>query len=132
MEILLEAVLELFLYVYVDLIESFLDEISLKKWQRICLIILCFTLSVGSILLVLIGAFWVIDNQSLKTWGIIFLVVGGCILLIHILLGLFARVHHKVEIKRKEELWSLQSVREKESQPQIYEIKIDEEESKDL
>ncbi|MBO5211997.1 MAG: hypothetical protein J6B60_00480 [Clostridia bacterium] len=94
MEILLQIILEPLFFAYYDLFNRFIDNKHLKKWQEYFLKILCLVVSLTAILLLIIGAFWIIDTEPFKTYGLVCLIVGGCILLIHILIALFAGADH--------------------------------------
>ena len=56
----------------------------------------------------------------------IFLIVGGTILLVHILIGLFVGVNHFVEEKREEDFLDFEKFEENEPTPQIYYIEENE------
>ena len=78
-----------------------------------------------SFFLVLIGVFWIADTEPFKTYGTIFLIVGGIVLFIHILIGLFVGTNHFVEEKRKEETLYYKDMKENEPTPQIYYVDLD-------
>lgn len=103
MEILLQIVLEPLFFAYYDLVEYFMDGKEMKKWQEYLLKISCLIISLTSFFLVLIGSFWVTDVNPFKTYGIIFLIVGGVVLFVHIIIGLFVGTNHFIEEKRNEE-----------------------------
>lgn len=125
MEILLQIILEPMFYAYYDLVDSFIDCKKLKKWQEYLLKISCLVVFIIAFFLVLIGVFWVNDVDPFKTYGIIFLVVGGIILFIHILIGLFVGTNHFVEEERKEEVLYNKKSEENEPTPQIYYVDTD-------
>lgn len=129
MEIIVEFFLEISVYAYAEAFEAIFDEVSLKKWQEILLKVLCAIFSMGSLVLVLIGMMLLTSDHPFKMKGLILLVVGVCILFIHVVLGLFARAHHKAEIKRKEALWLAQLDRKKQAQQQTHETNMNEEEN---
>ena len=120
MEILLQIILEPIFYAYYDLVDHFIDDKKLKKWQEYLLKFSCLIVFMISFFLVLIGAFWIADAEPFKTYGTIFLIVGGIVLLIHILIGLFVGTNHFVEEKRKEESLYYKDMKENEPTPQIY------------
>ena len=125
MEIILQIILEPMFYAYYDLVDNFIDGKKLKKWQEYLLKISCLIVFIIAFFLVLIGAFGVNDVEPFKTYGIIFLVVGGIILFIHILIGLFVGTNHFVEEKRKEEVLYNEKNEENEPTPHIYYVDID-------
>lgn len=102
MEILLHIIIEPLFFAYYDLVNKFVGKKQLKKWQENLLKVSCLIVSMISFFLVLIGAFWITDVEPFKTYGTIFLIVGGSILFIHILIGLFAGTNHFIEERRKE------------------------------
>ncbi len=103
MELLLQLILEPLFFAYYDLVDCFIGDKQLKKWQEYLLKILCLVISLISFFLVLIGSFWITDTEPFNKYGLIFLIVGGSILLVHILIGLFVGVNHFVEEKREED-----------------------------
>ena len=125
MEILLQIILEPLFFAYYDLVKSFIDDKQLKKWQEYLLKISCLIVSLTSFFLVLIGVFWITDVQPFKTYGIIFLIIGGAILFAHILIGLFVGTNHFVEEKREEESIYYKQIEEDNPNPQIYYIDDD-------
>ena len=129
---ILEFILEPLFFAYYDLVDSFIGSKQLKKWQEYLLKILCLVVSLFSIFLVLIGSFWITDAEPFKKYGFIFLIVGGTILLVHILIGLFVGVNHFVEEKREEDFLHFEKFEENEPAPQIYYIEEDNNEKKDL
>ena len=122
MELLLQLILEPLFFAYYDLVDYFVGDKQLKKWQEYLLKILCFVISFISCFLVLIGSFWITDTEPFNKYGLIFLIVGGTILLLHILIGLFVGVNHFVEEKRKEDFLDFERFEENEPTPQIYYI----------
>ncbi|MBQ2717644.1 MAG: hypothetical protein IJF75_03480 [Clostridia bacterium] len=122
LEILLHIIFEPLYLAYSDLVESFVDGKNLKKWQENLLKISCLIVSFISLLLIIIGCFWVTDVQPFKTYGIIFLVVGNVVILIHILIGLFSRTKRLKKEKREKELSYYKQFAENEPTPHIYYI----------
>ena len=84
MELLLQLILEPLFFAYYDLVDCFIGDKQLKKWQEYLLKILCLVISLISFFLVLIGSFWITDTEPFNKYGLIFLIVGGTILLVHI------------------------------------------------
>ena len=147
MEILLQLILEPLLFAYYHLVDSFIGAKQLKKWQEYLLKILCFVISFISCFLVLIGSFWITDTEPFNKYGLIFLIVGGTILLLHILIGLFVGVNHFVKEKREEdfldherfeeneptsEVRYIEEFEENEPTPEVYYIEDDNNDKKDL
>jgi len=132
MELLLQLILEPLFFCYYDLVDSFTGDKQLKKWQEYLLKILCLVISLVSIFLVLVGAFWVADVEPFSNYGLIFLIVGGSVLFIHILIGLFVGVNHFVEEKREEELLDFEKIKENEPTPQIYCMDENDNEKKEM
>ena len=99
---------------------------SLRYW------ILCFVISFISCFLVLIGSFWIAGAEPFNKYGLILLIVGGTILLVHILIGLFVGVNHFVEEKREEDFLDYEKFKENEPAPRIYYIEEDDNDKKDL
>lgn len=128
MEFLLQIILEPLFFAYYDLVESFTDDQKMKKWQEYLLKISCLITSLISFFLILIGAFWVADAQPFKTYGVIFLIVGGIILFIHILIGLFVGTNHFIEDKMEKEFSDYKKFEESEPTPQIYYIETNNDE----
>ena len=123
MEFLLQIILEPLFFAYFDLVENFTDGKKLKRWQEYLLKIACVIVSTVAIILVLIGLFWIFDVEPFKTCGINFLVIGGSILFIHILIGLFAGANNFVERKREEDILNREIVEEPE--PRISYVETD-------
>lgn len=131
MELLLQLILEPLFFAYYDLVDSFIGDKQLKKWQEYLLKILCLVVSLISFFLILIGSFWITDAEPFNKYGLIFLIVGGIILFIHILIGLFVGVNHFVEEKREENFLEFEKIEGNEPTPQIYYIEVDNNEKKD-
>ena len=132
MELLLQLILELSLFTYYDLVDSFIGDKQLKKWQEYLLKILCFVVSLISFFLVIIGSIWINDVEPFNKYGLIFLIVGGTIILVHILIRLLVNVNHFVEEKREEDFLNYEKFEEDEPTPQVYYIEEDNNEKKDL
>lgn len=132
MELLLQLILEPLFFAYYDLVDCFIGDKQLKKWQEYLLKILCLVISLISFFLVLIGSFWITDTEPFNKYGLIFLIVGGTILLVHILIGLFVGVNHFVEEKREEDFLDCEKFEENEPTPQVYYIEDDNNDKKDL
>ena len=64
--------------------------------------------------------------------ALIFLIVGGTILLVHILIGLFVGANHFVEEKREEDFLNYEKFEEDEPTPPVYYIEENNNEKKDL
>lgn len=123
MEIFLQIILEPIFYAYYDLAENFTDCKKLKKWQEHLLKISCLIVFIIAFFLVLIGGVFVAnDIDSFKTCGIVFLIIGGIILFVHILIGLFVGTNHFVEEKRKEEALFNKKFEENKPAPQVYHV----------
>ncbi len=69
MEIILWLILEPLFFVYYDLIDDLLGGKKLKKWQEYLLKMICLMVSLTSIFLILIGAFWLFDAQPFNSYG---------------------------------------------------------------
>ena len=104
MEILLQILLEPIFFAYLDLVEKFLGSKHLKSWQTNLLKVLCLSVSVVSIFLVIIGIFFIMDTQPFITYGKIMLIIGGSILLIHVLIAIFVGANRFIDEKRKNAL----------------------------
>ncbi len=122
MEIVLQIISEPLFFAYYDLFESLFEDKQLKKRQEYLLKISCLIVSLISVFLVLIGAFWVSDIEPFRTCGVIFLIIGGVFLSAHILIGLFAGTNHFVKEKREEETSLYNDESEEKITPQIYYI----------
>lgn len=109
-------------FAYYDLVEAFIGDRQLKKWQEMLLKISCLVISLTAFFLVLIGVFWITDVEPFKTYGIIFLIVGGVILFAHILIGLFVGTNHFIEEKREEDSMYYKEIEEDIPTPQIFNI----------
>ena len=129
---ILEFILEPLFFAYYDLVDSFIGSKQLKKWQEYLLKILCLVISLSSLFLVLIGSFWITDAEPFNKYGLILLIVGGTILLLHILIGMFVGVNHFVEEKREEDILDHERFEENEPTPQVYCIEEDSNDKKDL
>ena len=132
MELLLSLILEPLFFAYYDLVDSFIGDKLLKRWQEYLLKILCLIISLTSLFLVLIGSFWVADVEPFKSYGLIFLIVGGSILFVNILIGLFVGTNHFVEEKREDDILDYEKFEENEPTPQVYYIKDDNDDKKDI
>lgn len=87
-EVLLEAVWE----VYADFVEELIGYKKLKKWQENLLKILCSIIFFIALILIIIGALFVSDDEPSKTQGLILLIVGGIVFGVHILFVVIVRV----------------------------------------
>ena len=103
-EVLLEAVLE----VYADLVEELFGYKKLKKWQENLLKILCISIFFIALILIVIGALFVSDDEPSKTQGLILLIVGGVVLGVHILFVLIVRV---VRVRKEKKM--LEAIKDK-------------------
>ena len=104
MEFFLEIILEPILYAYFDFFEGLIGCNRLKKWQENLLIIASSVVFAISAILVIIGIFWAIDAEPFKTYGKVLLIVGVCVLLIHISFALLFGIKRFSKRKREEEL----------------------------
>ena len=132
MELLLQLILEPLFFAYYDLVDSFIGDKQLKKWQEYLLKILCLIISLTSLFFVLIGSFWVTDLEPFKNYGLILLIVGGSILFINILIGLFVGVNHFVEEKREEDFLDFEKFEENKPAPKIYYIEENNNKNKEV
>lgn len=132
MELLLQLILEPLFFAYYDLVEFFISDKQLKKWQEYLLKIFCLIISSISFFLVLIGSFWITDVDPFRKYGLIFLIVGGTILFIHILIGLFVGVNHFIKEKKEEDFSDFEKFEKNEPTPQIYYIEENNNEKNDL
>ncbi len=124
MAILLHVILEPLFFAYYDLFNHFIDGRKLKKWQEYLLKICCLVVSVTAIFMVLIGAFWLAD-EKFKTYGLVLVIVGASVLLIHVIIGLFVGTNHFVKEKHNEEVLDYERFEQKQPTPQIYHIEED-------
>ena len=97
MEFFLELFLEIIFYTYFDFVQGFFEEKSLKPWLKYLLAVICFLISFGAVLLVIIGIVFCVDEALDSTAGTIMLIVGSVVLLIHILLAVFFPCHPRGE-----------------------------------
>lgn len=132
MEIFLQIILEPLFFAYYDLVDNFIVDKKLKRWQEVLLKISCLIVSLSSIFLVLIGVFWVTDVEPFRTYGIIFLIIGGVILFVHILIGLFVGTNHFIEEKWNEDFLHYKAIEEENPTPQIYYVDNDESNNKNI
>ena len=91
-ELILEVLLEAVLEVYADLVEELFGYKKLKKWQENLLKILCISIFFIALILIVIGALFVSDDEPSKTQGLILLIVGGIVFGVHILFVVIVRV----------------------------------------
>ena len=91
-ELILEVFLEVVWEVYVDFVEESIGYKKLKKWQGNLLKILCISIFFIALILIVIGALFVSDDEPSKTQGLILLIVGGVVLGAHILFAVIVRV----------------------------------------
>ena len=107
-ELILEVLLEAVLEVYADLVEELFGYKKLKKWQENLLKILCISIFFIALILIVIGALFVSDDEPSKTQGLILLIVGGVVLGVHILLVLIVRV---VRVRKEKKM--LEAIKDK-------------------
>lgn len=119
MEILLQIILEPIFFAYFDLVQKIFEGKKIKKGLEYFLKILCAVISFTSFMLVILGAFWITDKAPFKTYGTIMLIIGVCILFIHIIIGLFAGINHFVQEKREDESLNRQIFEEHKPTPII-------------
>lgn len=91
-ELILEVFLEVVCGIYADLVEELFGYKKLKKWQENLLKILCCSIFFIALILIIIGALFLSDDEPSKTQGLILLIVGGVVLGVHILFVLIVRV----------------------------------------
>lgn len=91
-ELILEVLLEAVYEVYADFVEELIGYKKLKKWQENLLKILCISIFFIALILIVIGALFVSDDEPSKTQGLILLIVGGVVLGAHILFAVIVRV----------------------------------------
>lgn len=107
MEFFLELFLEIIFYTYFDFVQGFFEEKRLKPWLKYLLAVICFLISFGAVLLVIIGIVFCVDETLDSTAGTIMLIVGSVVLLIHILLAVFSRAiraEKRAEEEREEDI----------------------------
>ena len=102
MEFFLELFLEIIFYTYFDFVQDFLEEKRLKPWLKYLLAVICFLVTLGAVLLVIIGIVFCADETLDSTVGTIMLIVGSVVLLIHILLAVFPMPSARRTGRRKE------------------------------
>ena len=92
MELILQAVLEILFYCYLDFVEELADGRQLKKWQKVLFICVCMTVFFAAVVLVIVGiAVLCAGKEHEKTAGVIMLSVGCVVLVIHILFAVISR-----------------------------------------
>ncbi len=91
-ELILEVFLEVVWELYADFVEESIGYKKLKKWQGNLLKVLCISIFFIALILVVIGALFVSDDEPSKTQGLILLIVGGVVLGVHILFVVIVRV----------------------------------------
>ena len=91
-ELILEVFLEVVWEVYADFVFDSIGYKKLKKWQENLLKILCISIFFIALILIVIGALFVSDDEPSKTQGLILLIVGGVVLGAHILFAVIVRV----------------------------------------
>ena len=91
-ELILEVFLEVVWEVYADFVFDSIGYKKLKKWQENLLKILCCSIFFIALILIIIGALFVSDDEPSKTQGLILLIVGGVVLGAHILFAVIVRV----------------------------------------
>lgn len=115
MEFFLELFLEIIFYTYFDFVQGFFEEKSLKPWLKYLLAVICFLISFGAVLLVIIGIVFCVDETLDSTAGTIMLIVGSVVLLIHILLAVFS---HAIRAENREEEREEDVPQEKSEEPE--------------
>lgn len=115
MEFFLELFLEIIFYTYFDFVQGFFEEKSLKPWLKYLLAVICFLVTLGAVLLVIIGIVFCADETLDSTVGTIMLIVGSVVLLIHILLAVFS---HAIRAENREEEREEDVPQEKSEEPE--------------
>ena len=100
-ELILEVFLEVVWEVYADFVFDSIGYKKLKKWQENLLKILCCSIFFIALILIIIGALFVSDDEPSKTQGLILLIVGGVVLGAHILFAVIVRV---VRIRKEKKM----------------------------
>ena len=100
-ELILEVFLEVVWEVYADFVFDSIGYKKLKKWQENLLKILCISIFFIALILIVIGALFVSDDEPSKTQGLILLIVGGVVLGAHILFAVIVRV---VRIRKEKKM----------------------------
>ena len=119
LELFLEIILAPIWGAYADLVEELIGYKKLKKWQGNLLKLLCLGVSIIAGILIIFGALFMFEDKSLisdyelsKRYGLIFLIVGGSVLGVHILIGWIAREVHAIK-KRIKLIEAIKAKREK-------------------
>lgn len=99
MEILLQLILEPMCYAYVEFIENIYIDKKLSKKLEIFLKILCFVLSFIALMFVIIGSIWTTNEPRLKTHGVVLLILGIFVLLVHIIIAIIN--HYAIKNRQK-------------------------------
>ena len=115
MEFFLELFLEIIFYTYFDFVQDFFEEKRLQPWLKYRLAVICFLISFGAVLLVIIGIVFCVDETLDSTAGTIMLIVGSVVLLIHILLAVFS---HAIRAENREEEREEDVPQEKSEEPE--------------
>ena len=115
MEFFLELFLEIIFYTYFDFVQDFFYFLRLKPWLKYLLAVICFLVTLGAVLLVIIGIVFCADETLDSTVGTIMLIVGSVVLLIHILLAVFS---HAIRAENREEEREEDVPQEKSEEPE--------------
>ena len=102
LEAVLQVILEPIVYAYVDFVRSLASGRDLKKRTALFLKILCAIVTLLALFFILLGIFWCLDELPFRIYGIILLVVGCCIVLLHCALAFAARLNRKQEEENEE------------------------------
>ena len=92
LEFVLQIILDTIIYAYVDFVQSLMPEKKLKAWQRNLLMCLCVLVLFISLMLIIVGIFFCLDEEPFRTAGIIMLITGVAITVIQCLLALVAGI----------------------------------------
>ena len=128
-ELILEVFLEVVWEVYVDFVEESIGYKKLKKWQGNLLKILCISIFFIALILIVIGALFVSDDEPSKTQGLILLIVGGVVLGAHILFAVIVRV---VRARKEKKMLEAIIAKRKNLDTQNYYVEENADEKNDL
>ena len=96
-EVLLTIIFEPIIYIYLDIVQSIIPDKKLKKWQGNFLKVLCAFVTFLSLMLVILGIVWCLDEKPFKTYGTIMLIIGCSVIFLHIILTFFICLKNKLK-----------------------------------
>lgn len=91
-EAILQVIFEPIVYAYFDFIQVLIPQKKLKRWQKNLCLILCGSMFFISVLLIMCGISFSVDDEPFKTYGSVMWITGASIIFINTVLAIIAHI----------------------------------------